>query len=420
MEIVLFLSSIHEFDFDAIILKLEMTFELKYFKLACPEYAIMSLIVHPEIEGGKIRNISVEVRYPSEKKDMTFYDGLNDCKISSDLPSSHRGLFYLVSFKPSKVVMARDVLGSKPLYYNNKLEVSSFSKFVDSHSEIMAGEYIEIGYDGEIIKQSVADFFDVFRIAEFDYKTVEEKIVKSLEKAKIGNACISFSGGVDSSLLSAFYDVPLIAVTASKDEKERIVDSAKRLGKEVEIFEFDEEIVAREIKDVVNAIETTNPLQVSIAVPIYLAMKFARNLGFNEIIFGQGADELFGGYKRYENVIGKNLEKAIIEDVRNLGQNNLVRDTKISYYLQMKIITPYLDFDIIESALSIPPNLKVKREGGVVTRKYFLRELARKFIPHEVAYKEKKAIQYSTKTYSILEKLAKKSGKSIPEFLKGL
>ena len=380
----------------------------------------MSLIVQPEIEDGRMRNLNVEVRYPSEKRNLTFCDGLDDFEVSPDLPSSYRGLFYLVSFKPSKVILARDILGSKPLYYNKRLEISSFGKFVDNSSELMAGEYIEIGYDGEILKQNVADFFDVFKVNEFDHVAVEEKIVRSLEKVKIGNACISFSGGVDSSLLSAFYDVPLIAVTASNDEKEKIRDSAGKLGREVEIFEFDEETVAKEIRDVVNAIETTNPLQVAIAIPVYLAMKFARNLGFSEVIFGQGADELFGGYKRYENVIGKSLERAIVEDIQNLGKNNLVRDTKISYHLQMKLITPYLHFDIIESALSIPPDLKVKREGGVITRKYFLREIARKYISSDVAYREKRAIQYSTKTYSILEKLAKRNGKNIPEFLKSL
>ena len=380
----------------------------------------MSLIVQPSIEEGKIRNISVEVRYPSEKRDLTFYDGLTDPKPSPTLPSSHRGLFYLVSFKPSRVVMVRDVLGSKPVYYNRNLEISSFRKFVDEHHELMPGEYVEIGYDGEVLRQEVTDFFDVFTITEFEWGEVEERIVRSLERAEIGNACISFSGGVDSSLLAAFYDVPLIAVTASGEERKRIEDSARKIGKDVEVFEFDESTVAKEIRNVVDAIETTNPLQVSIAIPIYLSMKFAKNLGFDEVIFGQGADELFGGYKRYENVIGKNLEKAIVEDVRNLGRNNLERDTKISYHLQMKIVTPYLDFDIIESALSIPPDLKVRREGGKVIRKYFLREMARKHIPAEVAYKEKKAIQYSTKTYSILEKIARKSGKSIPEFLKGL
>ena len=380
----------------------------------------MSITVQPAIEDGKIKNISVEVEFPSQKRDLTFYDGLDKPRVSSDLPSTYRGLFYLVSFKPSKVVMARDVLGSKPVYYNNRLEISSFRKFVENHLEVMPGEYVEIGYDGEIIKQSLTDFSDVFKKQEFDRRDVEERIIGSLKSVKIGNACISFSGGVDSSLLAAFYDVPLIAVTASKDERERIEDSARKIGKDVEIFEFDEEVVAEELRNVVNAIETTNPLQVSIAIPIYLAIKFAKNLGFNEVIFGQGADELFGGYKRYENVVGKNLEKAIVEDVRNLGQNNLIRDTKISYHLQMKMITPFLHFDIIESALSIPANLKVRREGGTVTRKYFLRELARKFIPAEVAYKEKKAIQYSTKTYSILEKLAKKSRKSIPEFLREL
>ncbi|NOY12062.1 MAG: asparagine synthase, partial [Archaeoglobi archaeon] len=231
---------------------------------------------------------------------------------------------------------------------------------------------------------------------------------------------ISFSGGVDSSFLTHFYDVPLISVTASKAEEERIRETARLLGREVEILRFDEEVVRKVLVDVVRAIENTNPLQVSIAVPIYLAMSHAKRMGFDEIIFGQGADELFGGYKRYENMIGKNLEKAIEEDVRNLGVNNLVRDHKLSYVNEIRLIAPYLHFDVIETALSISPSLKVYRGEGGVVRKYFLREVASRYIPREVAYREKKAIQYSTNTYKILERIAKSSGESLQDFLKGL
>lgn len=379
----------------------------------------MSLTAFPQIEDGRIKSIDVELRYPSRKEGLSFFEGVESLPKSEKLPADVRGLFYAVIFRSDRVVLSKDILGSKPLYYNQDLRISTFKKFVPNYREVLPGEYLEIGYDGEIIKQEIYGFEDVFRRRELDVSEAEEIIITSLKNVRVKNACISFSGGVDSSFLTYFYDVPLISVTASKAEEERIRETAKLLGRDVNIFRFDEGDVKNALVEVVRAIENTNPLQVSIAVPIYLAMNYAKTLGFEEIVFGQGADELFGGYKRYENMIGKNLEKAIEDDVRNLGVNNLIRDHKLAYYNQIKLVAPYLQFDIIEAALSIPASLKVRREEGVV-RKYILREIASRYIPREVAYKEKKAIQYSTNTYRILEKIAKRSGMSLRDFLMGL
>ncbi|AKG91133.1 Asparagine synthase [Geoglobus ahangari] len=379
----------------------------------------MSLTATPVLDGSRIRSVDVELRYPSRQEGLTFFEGV-ESRPESLLPKDVRSLFYAVSFRSDRVVLSKDVLGSKPLYYNSDLQISSFKRFVPNHREVLPGEYVEVGYDGEIIRQEIFSVDDVFERMEFDEKEAEERIVSSLEKVRVKNACISFSGGVDSSFLTHFYDVPLISVTASKAEEERIRETARLLGREVEILRFDEEVVRKVLVDVVRAIENTNPLQVSIAVPIYLAMSHAKRMGFDEIIFGQGADELFGGYKRYENMIGKNLERAIEEDVRNLGVNNLVRDHKLSYVNEIRLIAPYLHFDVIETALSIPPSLKVYRGEGGVVRKYFLREVASRYIPREVAYRGKKAIQYSTNTYKILERIAKSSGESLQDFLKGL
>jgi len=69
---------------------------------------------------------------------------------------------------------------------------------------------------------------------------------------------------------------------------------------------------------------------------------------------------------------------------------------------------PYLDKKVIELALSISPDLKIY--NGI--RKYILRLAASKILPDELAWKEKKAAQYSSGIYSAMEKLARKNGYS--------
>ncbi len=370
----------------------------------------MSIYAFADIEEGRVRRIYATARYPSRQVGNIFMDCDHDVnlKYADRLPLEIEGFYSLVAFRPSHVLLSRDVLAGKPLYFDNtSLTISSFkSYFEEEPLEVLGGEVIKINYEGEILERRRYRFEEVFKPIELDFEEAKEKIIEILEgyRPKIKNGCIAFSGGVDSSLLAGLYDLPLISVTASKEEKEWVKECAKRIGREIEVYEFDENVVRDVLPDVIKAIETENKLQLSIAIPIYICMSSAKSLGYGEIVFGQGADELFGGYKRYEGMSYKELEYELRKDVMEIGEKNLVRDNKIAYANYMKLHTPYLQWEMIRISLGMTVEFKVRRDGEVV-RKYILRETAKEVIPKEIAYRDKKAIQYSTKTVKMLKKI---------------
>jgi asparagine synthase (glutamine-hydrolysing) len=98
------------------------------------------------------------------------------------------------------------------------------------------------------------------------------------------------------------------------------------------------------------------------------------------------------------------LEDALITDLKNIGDANLVRDNKLAYRNEIKLVTPYLRWEVIGAAIKIPPEYKIKRENGKIVRKYVLRKIAEKYLPGEIAWREKRAIQYSTGISKILKK----------------
>lgn len=360
-----------------------------------------------DVAVGKASRIYVSAKYPSKQVGNIFFDSeeVPNLKYADEMPLKVKCMYSVVAFRPSHIFLSRDVLGGKPLYYSSDLSISSFKSYIDGEVyEVLPGEVIKLDYSGEILERKKYAFEDVFKMKSMDIENIVETIEKSLFKLKLKIGCIAFSGGLDSSLLAAIYDLPLISVTASNKDEEWLKRAARMLGRDLELLKVDKKEVIEAADAVKKIIESDDFLQISIAVPIYLVMRFAKSCGYSEIVFGQGADELFGGYKRYEEMDKYELENALIQDLKNIGNDNLVRDVKIAYRNEIKLVTPYLQWEVIDSAIKIPPEYKVRKENGRIVRKYILRKMAEKYLPGEIAWKDKKAIQYSTGIARILKR----------------
>jgi asparagine synthase (glutamine-hydrolysing) len=370
----------------------------------------MAIYAFSEMEEGRVKRIYASARYPSVQKGNVFYDSeiTPNLRYADRMPLEMECMYSVIAFRPSHIYLSRDVLGGKPLYYGTDMSFSSFRSYIEGEiSDVLPGEVLKIGYDGEIVERRFYSFDDVFKREKAEVEELVERIEKALLRFDTGYSCIAFSGGVDSSLLASIYDVPLVSVTASEKDREWIELAAKVLGRDVNVFSVSEGEIKDALAEVRKTIETDNFLQLSIAVPIYLTMKYAKEEGYTSIIFGQGADELFGGYGRYEKMDHLKLQDELIKDIREIGEKNLIRDVKLAYRNEIKLLTPYLQWDIIQAAINIPAELKVKKVDGKVVRKYILRKIAEKYIPREVAWRDKKAIQYSTGMAKILKKIVK-------------
>ena len=73
----------------------------------------------------------------------------------------------------------------------------------------------------------------------------------------------------------------------------------------MEINQLSENGVEKMIPEIINVIEDDNMGQVEVAIPIYAAVKLAREQGIRVMLTGQGADEIFGGYSWYSKIVPK-------------------------------------------------------------------------------------------------------------------
>jgi asparagine synthase (glutamine-hydrolysing) len=167
------------------------------------------------------------------------------------------------------------------------------------------------------------------------------------------------------------------------------------------------------VPQIIRATESVDPMKIAIGIPLYVVAKIARENGKRVILTGQGADELFGGYRRHEVFLEQGsevIDREIYSDIKKISVVNLERDDMVTMANSVELRVPFLDKDVIKIGLAIIPELKVLKKGGLYIRKYILRKTAEDLLPPELLWKEKKAIQYGTGVQKILDKLARDAG----------
>jgi asparagine synthase (glutamine-hydrolysing) len=328
--------------------------------------------------------------------------------------------------KNEEILLARDTVGVKPLYYGGTGNMFSFASEKKSLLSIGISEIstLKPGYmlsyrSGKLTEKKVTGFITGERINDENTapKALFNAIERAMEKRSYSPCALAFSGGLDSSLLAALCskaELYSVGIAGSHDirQTKRAADLLGSNNK-LHLHELTIEEIESALPDVMRAVESSDPLKISIAMPLFFASKDAHNDGVRVMLSGQGADELFAGYKRYESMEPGELESALRNDLDNIAANNLERDDAVTMANAVELRVPYLDKEVVELALRISPELKIHK--GI--RKYILRLAAAKLLPEELTWKDKKAAQYSSGVYSALERLAKRNGYSGNRFL---
>jgi asparagine synthase (glutamine-hydrolysing) len=272
------------------------------------------------------------------------------------------------------------------------------------------------------------------RQRHIDMHAASEKLLTLLQRSveerlsDLKQCAVAFSGGLDSSIIAFLaknfgVDVYLIHVSLENQvETEHAEKVADELRLPIHSYVYTEQDVHTTVAKVLQLIEKPDPVQTSIGIPIYWAAERARQMGFEAMLAGQGADELFAGYRRYvDDYIrfgSKKAQKNVLKDVAELYKNNLERDAKICNFHNIELRLPFATFRIAKFASELPLNLKIEPKTETV-RKLVLRQLAKNLgLQKEVVDRPKKAVQYTTGVNKALKKIARKKGLSVNEYVK--
>ncbi len=245
----------------------------------------------------------------------------------------------------------------------------------------------------------------------------EKELIVALTSAvsrEKGPTGILFSGGTDSSLLSLLAKVVNSNVmlysscTVDSHDSKWVPKAAEFLGLPLKIIKKGDEDVIDGIARIKEVTGEDSPLVLLIELPLYFVSLAAEE---PTLLSGQGADELFFGYKKYESA------DTSTEDLRKVMEEILPIERKIASMHGKRIIYPYLDGDVIDLAHKIPKDLKIK--DGI--RKYVLRSAASGVgLNGEIAWRAKKAAQYSSGFKDAVSRTARKRNMKVHELIREL
>jgi asparagine synthase (glutamine-hydrolysing) len=306
--------------------------------------------------------------------------------------------------------VVRDVLGRQPVFVDGE-RWSLDPDRLDDPRPVDAGRVrdLDAGTDTRVWALPDPD-------PETDHAAavaaVRSAVLRSVRGVSSERLAVAFSGGVDSALVASGVDAPCyVAGFPGSHDVRAAREAAAAMDRELRVVDLSHDDLVRAIPRIVAATGRTNPMDIGIALPLYLVAERARADGFHRLAVGQGADELFGGYAKVVDpaddprVDADTVRGARRETVGTLPAQ-LERDVRTLRAAGVEPVAPLLHDRVIRAALPLPGELLATPDE----RKIALRRAADGVVPASVVSAEKKAVQYGSLVSRELDRLARQAG----------
>jgi len=360
---------------------------------------------------------------------------------ASDVPTtlvrSGDGAFSVSVVADGKIVLARDSLGLKPLYYGESDEFYAAASEKKALWNIGIGSpnSLPAGHVATMTNESVA--LNPVRTITGVVKTANDSIVQEVHEqiknsinartGDINDVAIAFSGGLDSGLVAHMAKLlgkNVTAVSVGIHGSRDLVlaeEGARQLQIPMIRRSFKKEDVENAVKQVLWNMEDANPMKVEVAIAMRWIAETAAEHGFKVVLTGQGGDELFAGYAKFARILGsqgpKVAEDAMIQSIVDAPATNYARDEQVFAPYRLRLRHPFANWELTQLALSIPIQSNI-RTGSDQLRKRILREAARiAHLPSSIVEAPKRAVQFGSGIHRTLSEIAKKKKMSVRQFV---
>ncbi len=335
------------------------------------------------------------------------------------------GVYAFAYWRGDSLLLARDLLGEKPLWYVHTTDFFAFASEKKILTQLGTHDIQELNprhvliYDipANTIATQYRPFFTHLPEHTSSHDTIKKKTEELLGKAidkripehQFG---VLFSGGVDSTYIAKYLQkqgYKFTCYTAALDTDDppapdliAAQHAAQELGLHLKVKKIMLSQLPAILRKVVPLIEDSNVVKVGVALPLYVACEMARKDGCKVIFSGLGSEEIFAGYERHKHAA--NINQECVSGLLKMYERDLYRDDVVTMHNGVELRLPFLDTKLVSYALKIPEKYKIRGEFG----KFIFREIAQDSgMPAMFAFRKKTAAQYGSRFDHALSKLAK-------------
>lgn len=330
------------------------------------------------------------------------------------------GMFALAIWDGRQLFVARDPVGIKPLYY--AIEDGTFYFASEIKALLPASKRIREFPNGHFYRtnegfrpyvhwqttvlESWTEAAALARLRDILPNIVEKRLMSDVP---LGAFC---SGGLDSTLVTALAARTLPEVHTfstgmeGAPDLENALRASEHLGTEHHIRVFTEEEVLKALPDVAYHLESFDAALFRSAVPTYFVSELAR-MYVKVVLTGEGADELYAGYEYLKDLPpGEPLHRELARITQDLHYVNLQRTDRMTMAHSLEGRVPYLDWDHVGFALSLPTHLKI--HGPDRVEKWLLRKAFPDALPEDLLWRDKQKFAEGTGSSDVLRKEAER------------
>jgi asparagine synthase (glutamine-hydrolysing) len=293
--------------------------------------------------------------------------------------------------------ITRDALGISPLYYGRTTEgrfcfASEVKGLLSVTRDIhelppgysLTGTELKCNYR---MKKSSQRKDTADQIARELRSKLEAAVIN-----RVGNGFAGswLSGGIDSTALAAIarpHMKEFHTFTAGLEESRDVHYArvaARHIGSTHHTRTVTTEEILQTIPEVIYHLESFDALLIRSSILNFLVAKLASDY-VPAVFSGEGGDELFAGYDYLKNIPEENLQEELIDIIARLHNTALQRVDRSASAHGTVAYVGLLDQDVVDLALSIPTEFKIK--DGI--EKWILRKSVADLLPEELLMRKK-------------------------------
>jgi asparagine synthase (glutamine-hydrolysing) len=328
------------------------------------------------------------------------------------------GEFALALVDGNRLLLARDRLGIRPLYYGFyqgemcfASEIKALVDFVEVVHEFPPGHFLTSDWG---LYPYQPYFPEAVQLdgASMSAKQLAVHLKTAVRRAlpERGEIGVWLSGGVDSSVIAALtrpfvdrlYTFSAGVEGAPDLEYARMV--AEHIGSEHHEMIYELKDMLDVIDEVVYNLESFDAPLVHSSISNYLVSRLASDhVPF--VLSGEGGDELFAGYAYQKDCKGDvELTLSIQEAISALHNTALQRVDRSATVHSCGVAAPFLDPDVVRFALAIPARWMIRGPNSM--DKWPLRQGLVNELPEEVIWRGKSKFWQGSGTGELLSQYA--------------